>query len=67
LTSPVLSHNYIVLADADGYLYWLRSTDGSIVAKRRINRKGFYSAPVTFDDGLIIYASDGKLHTINYQ
>ncbi len=41
LTGPELSGKYLVVADYDGYLHWIRRADGVIVARRQINA-GYY-------------------------
>ena len=38
LTAPVLQGPYLVVADYDGYVHWLKREDGSIVARKRINQ-----------------------------
>lgn len=38
LTAPVLQGPYLVVADYDGYVHWLKREDGSIVARKRVNQ-----------------------------
>ena len=37
LTGVALSGPYLVVADYDGYLHWLRREDGKLMARRRVN------------------------------
>ena len=38
LTGPVLQGPYLVVADYDGYVHWLKREDGRIVARKRVNQ-----------------------------
>lgn len=38
LTGPVLHGPYLVVADYDGYVHWLKREDGRIVARKRVNQ-----------------------------
>jgi len=38
LSSPSIQNNYLVLGDSEGYLYWIRQTDGELVAKKYLGR-----------------------------
>lgn len=37
ITGPVLQGPYLVVADYDGYVHWLRREDGRIVARKRVH------------------------------
>lgn len=39
LTGPVLQGPYLVVADYDGYVHWLKREDGRIVARKRVNQE----------------------------
>ena len=39
LTAPVLQGPYLVVADYDGYVHWLKREDGRIVARKRVNQE----------------------------
>jgi outer membrane protein assembly factor BamB len=37
ITGPVLQGPYLVVADYDGYVHWLKREDGRIIARKRVN------------------------------
>lgn len=41
LTAPVLQGPYLVVADYDGYVHWLKREDGRLVARKRVNADWF--------------------------
>ena len=48
LTSPVLQGPYLVVADYDGYIHWLKREDGRIVARKRVNQDWHEAHQVDF-------------------
>lgn len=64
LTAPVVFGEYLVVGDADGYLFWLDRATGAIVALERIDRAGLYAAPVVAGNTLYVQSRDGDLVAI---
>ncbi|SHO58090.1 outer membrane protein assembly factor BamB [Vibrio quintilis] len=68
VTEPVLIHNYVVVGDSEGYLYWIDRNTGEFVAEQYVNSSGFAVAPIALQDGgylLITRNGDVKKLTIN--
>jgi outer membrane protein assembly factor BamB len=61
LTAPVAFLDYIVVADFEGYVHWLRRSDGKLVARTRVDRKGIVAPPLPGDRALYVYGQGGKL------
>ncbi len=61
LTAPVLVDGYIVVGDAEGYLYWLDRNSGDFVAKQEVDSSGFAVGPVALPDGYVITTRDGDV------
>ena len=38
LSAPIVQLNYLVVGDLEGYLYWIRQSDGEVVAKKYLGR-----------------------------
>ncbi|MGL5948670.1 MAG: outer membrane protein assembly factor BamB [Aeromonas sp.] len=64
VTAPVLVGESVVVADSEGYVYWLDRTNGQIARLERVDRSGFYTAPVVNDDVLYLQSRDGSLYAI---
>ena len=61
LTPPAVIDGYIVVGDAQGYLYWLDPNTGDFVAEEDIDSSGFAVAPLAVDDGFIVVTRDGSV------
>lgn len=44
LSAPAIQLNYLVVGDLEGYLYWIRQSDGEVVGKKLLGR-GSISSP----------------------
>ncbi len=44
LSAPAIQINYLVVGDLEGYLYWIRQSDGEVVARKLLGR-GSISSP----------------------
>lgn len=64
LTDPVIYQNYIVVGDFEGYLYWLNSENGDIVAKVQVDDSGFLSTPLVLGNQVIIQAKNGSIYAL---
>ncbi|MCV6637513.1 outer membrane protein assembly factor BamB [Candidatus Albibeggiatoa sp. nov. NOAA] len=68
LTAPVSMDDYVVVGDLEGYLHWIRKSDGQVAARYRIGGKDHFNvAPIVVDEKLIAYNSDGKLAVLRIE
>ena len=61
LTAPVGFLDYVVVADFEGYVHWLQRSDGKLVARTRVDRKGVVAPPIPSAETLYVYGQGGKL------
>lgn len=65
LTGPAVQGNYVVVADAFGYVHWLQSGDGALAARMRLSKKAIRAQPVVVGD--TVYVEDVKGHLGAYR
>ena len=51
----------VVVADYQGYVHFMAQSDGSLVARRKVDGKGVRSNMVAKGDKLYVYGNSGKL------
>jgi outer membrane protein assembly factor BamB len=61
LTAPVAYGSYVVVADFEGYVHWLSSTDGRQLGRVQITDGPIDAKPVVVDNTVYVYAKDGTL------
>lgn len=61
LTAPVAFSSYIAVADFDGYVHFLAQTDGRLVGRIRVDRKGVRAPAIALGDTLYVYGNSGNL------
>ena len=61
LTGPAVHGDYAVVGDFDGYLHWMRLTDGEMAARARAGRKPIKGQPVVADGILLVQNTGGEL------
>jgi outer membrane protein assembly factor BamB len=61
VTGPAIQGEYAVVGDGDGYLHWLKLSDGSFAARMRVGRDSLRATPVVSDGVLVAQDSDGGL------
>ena len=61
LTGPAVHGDYAVVGDFDGYLHWMRLTDGEMAARSRAGRKPIKGQPVVADGILLVQNTGGEL------
>lgn len=61
LTGPVKVGDYLVAADAKGYLHVLDAESGDFAERTRLNRSGVRTPLLVEDDVLYVFANNGKL------
>lgn len=61
LSAPAVQGDYAVVGDFDGYLHWLKLSDGTFAARTRVGGKAVLAQPVVADGILIVQNIDGEL------
>ncbi|WP_242107483.1 outer membrane protein assembly factor BamB [Luteimonas aquatica] len=62
LTSAAVQGDYAVVGDYDGYLHWLRLSDGSLAARERTGGDPLRASPVVVDGILLVEDTDGEIN-----
>jgi outer membrane protein assembly factor BamB len=62
LSAPVVSDDYVVVGDFEGYLHWLRKDDGGIVGRVRADSEGIKAAPIDRNGRLYVLGAGGDLN-----
>ncbi|MGB8634297.1 MAG: outer membrane protein assembly factor BamB, partial [Rhodanobacteraceae bacterium] len=52
--TPAVQGNTVVVGDREGYVHWLKLSDGSFAARTRMGRDAIRSQPLVLDDGRVI-------------
>jgi outer membrane protein assembly factor BamB len=60
-TAPAIQGEYAVVGDFDGYLHWLKLSDGSFAARMRVSKDPVRAAPVVSGGILVVQDTDGTL------
>jgi outer membrane protein assembly factor BamB len=58
LTAPTIDGNAIIVGDYEGYLHWLSTTDGSMLARTKTDGERITNAPLVID-GRVFVQTDG--------
>lgn len=53
LTTPAVQGNYVVLGDIEGYLHWIRTDDGQIVGRDRVQNSAILGTPQVSVSGML--------------
>lgn len=61
LTGPAVQGDYAVVGDFDGYVHWLRLSDGAQAARARVGGKAIKAQPVVADGILLVQNVEGGL------
>ena len=66
LTRPTFYLGDLMVGDLDGYIHVLDGDDGHTLARIRIGKSSFFSAPINTGSMLIAYNKDGTLTAFEY-
>ncbi|MGR8930392.1 MAG: outer membrane protein assembly factor BamB [Gammaproteobacteria bacterium] len=61
LTAPIVYGNYVVAGDYQGYVHWLSTHDGRLLARTQVSDSPIEAKPVVEGGIVYIYAKDGTL------
>ena len=61
VTGPVGFSGYVAVADAEGYLHLLSSTDGHFVGREKVDGSGVSAPMLVSGDVLLVQANDGSI------
>ena len=67
LTGAVVHGDYAVVGDFDGYLHWLRLSDGQFAARAKTGGELLRATPVVADGVLVVQNVDGELSAFRLQ
>ena len=62
LTGAAVQGDYAVVGDIEGYLHWMRLSDGEMAARERSGRKPIKGQPLVADGILLVQTIDGELN-----
>lgn len=61
LTAAAVQGEYAVVGDFDGYVHWLKLSDGAFAARQRVGGDALRAAPIVADGVLLVQSTDGAL------
>ncbi len=61
LTRPVIYGSFVVVGDAEGYLHWIKISDGHFAAREKVGGKGFSGPPLVVGNTLYVMTNKGEL------
>lgn len=67
LSGAAVQGEYAVVGDLDGYLHWLRLSDGQFAAREKTGGEPLRAAPVVADGVLVVQNIDGQLTAFRLQ
>lgn len=67
VSAPVIYGNYVVVADYEGYVYFISLADGKIAYMDDTDDTAVYTAPVVTSQGVLVQTSGGRLELLRYQ
>ena len=59
VTAPAVTENRLVVADAEGYVFWLDRQTGHVVAEERVDRNGISANPLPIGEGVVVVQGRG--------
>jgi len=66
LNAPVVTRDYVVVGDLDGYVHWLKKDDGSMAARYRVAGSAIRAKALVNGDVLYVSNLDGKLKALRW-
>ncbi|HXF07585.1 MAG TPA: outer membrane protein assembly factor BamB [Candidatus Acidoferrales bacterium] len=67
LSAPALSGRHVIVADGDGYVFWIDRGTGQIRGYTRIDRKGISARPLRVgDEMVVVQGRGGRLAAVQF-
>lgn len=63
--APHALGNFVAAGDHEGYLHALNREDGNFAARIKLDGSAIQTAPLGFDDGLLVQTRDGGLYSLS--
>jgi outer membrane protein assembly factor BamB len=64
LTATSVYQSYVVVADVEGYVHWLSTSDGRQLGRVQVASDAIEAKPIVVGDTVYIYAKDGTLAAV---
>jgi outer membrane protein assembly factor BamB len=64
ITAPAIIGDNLVVGDNDGYLHWMRRSDGQLVARYHTGENSLLVPPLVVGDLLLAYNTSGKVFAL---
>ncbi len=61
LTPPVVIDDYLMVADAEGIMYWINLYSGDFISQQQIDKSGIAVAPIAVGDAYVVMGRDGAI------
>ena len=61
LTTPLALPGVVVVGDLEGYVHFLSSAEGSLLARVRVDSSRIVARPMAWNDGAVVLTTDGTL------
>jgi outer membrane protein assembly factor BamB len=56
-----VAHDYLVVGDLDGYVHWLATDDGRMLARTRVGGDAIHAKPLVVGDTVYVLNDNGRL------
>ncbi len=64
LTAPMVYDDYLLVADFEGYVHVLSTTDGELIGRKQFDKEGYLLSPIRHKDEIYIYGNSGNITSI---
>lgn len=64
ITAPLVLGEYLIVGDGQGYLHWLKRSDGQFVARHKVSAGRIFVPPLLKGQTLLVYDSEGKIEAL---
>jgi len=64
ITAPAIIDDYVVVGDIEGYLHWMKRSDGQFVARYKVDSAAINVPPLVINNTLIALTTEGDIAAI---
>ena len=61
ITGPAVQGDYVVVGDMEGYVHWLKVSDGALAGRERLSKKAIRAQPLVVGDTVYVEDVDGHI------